>query len=429
MSRMEAFSVTSAEHDLQSEHSRTETPKVVNRRYWYCAGVGFVLCLLVVIRMIVLQKFSELAIAEFVTLNDDAIKKFCNEDRKFADLSDFVTWPGCKGTGSEHERNCGEPCFNDELFNRLRSVAFESSSQIVSYMSRPGVGYRGQPIEIVKLRGWLIQASGPASPPRPRIVVQHGFKENSNKFRQLLAASMLLTSGFDILLNNFRDHCYSDSSSAHTAEWGHAYPYDLLGAWDYLRKDPDGILGGELPSTTVGMMGFSLGAFTALNAFGMSDDIPAVWVDSPPYAPKQVFEASVKTRLNGYGVGFTSSLFVSSLWGNCVRAAQTRGVNPEANLPEKVLPRGPDTARPVYMVGNFDDNIVPIGAFDMLLDLFKKFPEKYHVRKAWKSKGSCKGLTHCVDHLQFFDTYSSELCAFWKESFNLSTAPCRTIQF
>lgn len=45
------------------------------------------------------------------------------------------------------------------------------------------------------------------------------------------------------------------------SEWGNAYPYDLLGAWDFARAGAGG-------DAQVGLVGLSKGGFTALNAMG-----------------------------------------------------------------------------------------------------------------------------------------------------------------
>merc|ERR1739848_773185 len=73
--------------------------------------------------------------------------------------------------------------------------------------------------------------------------------------------------GFSVLLNNIRGVGYSENTTAGITTWGYAYHFDLLGAWDYLKQDPDSILGGQLPASKVGIMGFSMGAFITLNAF------------------------------------------------------------------------------------------------------------------------------------------------------------------
>merc|ERR1712157_321169 len=107
-------------------------------------------------------------------------------------------------------------------------------------------------------------------------------------------AHFLRSMGYSVLINNLRDHGYSNPSQKHLQEWGDAYTYDLLGAWDYLASDPDGTLGGPLPSRKVGLMGQSKGGFLTLNAFGLESQVPAAWVDSPAYTPRAVFAAGVE---------------------------------------------------------------------------------------------------------------------------------------
>merc|ERR1719464_1292516 len=93
--------------------------------------------------------------------------------------------------------------------------------KLVEYFSRDKEG-----VESIKLQGWWLPAPSQNSSGEqaPRIVVQHGFKSNSNNFRPYLAAYLIRKLGFSVLVNNFRDHGYSDKSSNHAYEWGDAYP-------------------------------------------------------------------------------------------------------------------------------------------------------------------------------------------------------------
>ena len=73
----------------------------------------------------------------------------------------------------------------------------------------------------------------------------------------------------------------------------------ISGAWDYAKDDPDGLLGGPMEASKVGLFGFSKGGFTALNAFGLEGQIPAVWVDGAPSEPKTVYGYGLRRFLGG----------------------------------------------------------------------------------------------------------------------------------
>jgi len=239
-----------------------------------------------------------MAIDGFITLKEEHVKEYCGkdyEDLGIGDITHRIWWPGCGKDFApltkmeDFEKQCPKDgCIKPQTMKEMDDFNEKYGGRKVSYKSRNGKGEDGKALEQVTLSGWWMPAPN-HNKDTPRIVVQHGFTSNSNKFRQQFLAWQLRKMGFSVLVNNFRDHCYSDRSKAHTVEWGHAYPYDLLGAWDYAKADSDGVMGGSLPSEKVGIMGISMGAFTTANAFGIDGDVPAVWIDGPPRSPKVGF--------------------------------------------------------------------------------------------------------------------------------------------
>lgn len=373
----------------------------------------------------IVSDLTNTAIARFVTLHDHEVHQFCGDDVTMRNLAEVTWWPGC-GTNFTEGSTCGEPCFTADFLQSIIDFNRDQNpGRIVAYPSRPGVGANDKDIEVVTLRGWLLEASrhSPAHHKRPRIVIQHGFTSNSNKFRVFLMGVILRQLGFDVLLNNFRDHCYSDDSEIRIIEWGHAYPYDLLGAWDYLRKDPHGHLGGELDADRVGMVGISMGAFNTVNAFGMEGDVPAAWVDAPPSTPKSVFSNGALLELEKMGIGFLHDILVDPVWQNCEEYALANDVDLNEHLPEKVLPRGPNTTRPFTLVGNHRDTTVPIQEVLDVTDIAKSLPEKYDAQM-WAVDDVCLDSDHCVDHLSHFKEYKAKLCKFWYKVFDLDTDRC-----
>eukprot|EP00444_Apocalathium_aciculiferum_P020237 CAMPEP_0183449906 /NCGR_PEP_ID=MMETSP0370-20130417/111140_1 /TAXON_ID=268820 /ORGANISM="Peridinium aciculiferum, Strain PAER-2" /LENGTH=583 /DNA_ID=CAMNT_0025641027 /DNA_START=1 /DNA_END=1752 /DNA_ORIENTATION=+ len=259
---------------------------------------------------------------------------------------------------------------------------------------------------------------------RPRIVIQHGFRTDSNDFRVMLVAYMLRDLGFDVLVNNLRDHGYSESSKNHIYEWGHAYPFDVLGAWDYARTDPDKIMGGPVPKEKVGLLGFSMGAFIVLDAFGLDGDVPAVWVDSPPFTPKVVFAHGAEKELVKMGLPASIlPLVLDPVWARTEAAAMTKDVDLNKHLPSKELPKGPDTERPIYVTSNKDDDTVPYSEQETLMTLLASYPKKY-ATTTWFTEGTCAGDAHCVGHLKEFDVYKARLCKFWRGVFKLNDKDC-----
>jgi hypothetical protein len=288
----------------------------------------------------------------------------------------------------------------------------------VNYTSRDENG-----VPVIMLRGWWLPALG-STGSSPRIVVQHGYTSNSNKFRTDLLAYMLRSMGFDVLLNNFRDHCYSDNTEHEFETWGYAYPEDLLGAWDFARNDPDGILGGALGPDKVGIAGFSKGGFMTANVFGMEGRIPAVWLDGPPATPKSVFINGLKHGLEGMGIGFLFPFVADQVWANMKADATAKGFDIDKNTPAKNLPKGPDTQRPLFLVYNTDDTTVPYTEGKQVLEVLHSSPEKYKVKGVLETSGICNVESHCIDHLRMPKEYGRLLCKFWSGVFGTSEDAC-----
>jgi len=250
---------------------------------------------------------------------------------------------------------------------------------------------------------------------------------HSNKHRTQFFAYLLRKIGFSVLVNNFRDHCYSADTEVRVNQWGHASPYDTLGAWDYAVNDPDNVFGGPISDGLVGVMGFSMGAFTTASLFGLEGRVPAVWVDAPPFTPKSGFVLGATATMTDMGVGFLAPFVVDAVWANIVAAGKEQGVDIEENTPTDTLPTGPDTSRPIFWVGNRGDNTVSYEDGLQLLVLLESYPLKYRVED-WHLEGACAGKTHCEDHIRIPDRYEAQLCSFWTGVFGLQESSCVTSQ-
>ncbi|CAE8626260.1 unnamed protein product [Polarella glacialis] len=337
-------------------------------------------------------------------------------------MTNNLWWPGCGyvNSTSDFDGGCGATCFDKGFMEKMSSFNKKHPGFQVTYPSRAGTGHGGNDIETIGLTGWWL----PADRGDARIVLQHGFKSNSNMERTMLYAYLLRSMGFSVLVNNLRDHCYSENSTAHVYEWGHAYPMDLLGAWDYAVNDPDGLLGGKLPPQKVGLQGFSLGGFLTNIAFGLEAKVPAAWVEAPPFVPQTVFSHGLSKTLSGMGLGFLSSLLASPVWGSVQKAALAKGVDLEYHLPEKALPRGPDSKRPIFWAHNKLDDTVPFSEGQKLIELLKSYPEKYEVKGSFVSDALCNGENHCMDMLRDPDGYSAKMCDFWTGVFGIESSAC-----
>eukprot|EP00927_Polykrikos_kofoidii_P058533 TRINITY_DN5309_c0_g1_i5.p1 TRINITY_DN5309_c0_g1~~TRINITY_DN5309_c0_g1_i5.p1 ORF type:complete len:433 (+),score=69.12 TRINITY_DN5309_c0_g1_i5:73-1371(+) len=399
-----------------------------------CGACGCCVCMLVLvgINYLVGSVIGNMAVNDFLLVNDEKVDSNCADDDNFT-IANAVTkvWlPGCHNEKDiSHLNSCGAPCFSDDLVSEWNSYfATLKGTKKVSFPSRKLDG-----VATVQLRGWWI----PANPAKggadsPRIVVQHGFTSNSNKYRQMYAAYMLSEMGFNVVVNNLRDHCYSDHSKSRIVQWGRAYPYDLLGAWDFAVNDAEGLIGGPINREKVGILGFSMGAFTTVNAFGIESAVPAVWVDSPPFTPKGGFYGGFKYQLSQmlpFGGSAVASWYVDRVWGKIIEFGLSKGIDIDLHLPEKELPTAPGTNRPIAWSHNKEDTTVLFSNGEKLEKLLESLPEKYALTKLiWeKACTTAKGsnlMSHCDDHLLSQTKYKAALCSFWQGVFDLPADFC-----
>lgn len=390
-----------------------------SRRLGVCVG-----CLLLFVVSVVGGHFllvgyiTGRAEEDLLTINHLRVDAYCGAGLTMATLPTRSWWPGCKAVHRiEDFDGCAAPCFSATLIQRMEEFNRKYPGKLVTYDSRSDVH-----LKTVKLRGWWLPAPNISGTPKgglpTRVVVQHNVGENSNAFRTQLTAYMLRSLGFSVLLNNLRDHCYSEDSRAKVKGWGHSYPFDVLGAWDYASSDPDGLLGGSISVDKVGVMGFSVGAYATAVAFGMEPRVPAAWLDSSPYRPKDIYDNHAYVSLGPLG-----KPLLDQAWSNLKDRANANGVPIDQHLPEKELPRGPDTGRHVGWVHNKEDRDVPFADGEALARLLESMPTKYDVTR-FETEGECNGESHAVDSLRLFNEYAARLCTFWTEAFGLAGSGC-----
>lgn len=355
----------------------------------------------------------------------DSRNQYCTpgvDDVDMKNITYNIWWPGCGYVTSVDNLSdgCTEPCVDRNVMLEMNELNNKLPSMRISYSSRNSSDF-----DTVELGGWWLPADEDEFPgPRPRIVVQHGFQSNSNEFRQQFIAFILRSLGYDVLLNNFRDHCYSDPSKEQIYQWGGAYPLDTLGAWDYAKDDPDSILGGPVNASQVGILGFSKGGFITLNVLGMEGQIPGLWEDASVEQPKTIFGYGFEQLLEGYGVGWLTAAVVDPAWWIILHNAQAAGVNLEEHTPATTLPLGPDTQRPVYMAHNIPDTTVPVSEAYGIKEILEKYPEKYKISDFWLLDDLCDELNHAANHLSNYAEYKLRLCSFWADVFGKSSDDC-----
>jgi len=366
------------------------------------AIVGYFVVLSIVIRR---------SIADFVTIGPPQ-SEYCSDELALnpSNLTQYIRWPGCKGgvvkTLQDFD-SCGGTCFSSNLIAAMQDFNSQNEFRKVSLRSRPGPTGE-QPL----LTGWWLPAASSSEAVAPRIVLQHGFTSNSNKYHMQLKAFFLRSIGFSVLVMNLQDHCYSPNSIPHTVHWGYDYHYSLLGAWDYAQNDPDGILGGKLPPSKVGIMGLSMGGFIVNNAFGAEPLVPAAWSDSPPASPLLAFKEGASRQLPSFLV----DILLQPVWQKVMDAA---GVDLMLNTAAKNLPRGPDTQRPFALVQNKQDTTVFLENYIAIKHIVAAHPKKYNLTVDWLIDASCNGDTHAVLNVMYPNMYRRKLCKFWTHALNV----------
>ncbi|HEX5591137.1 MAG TPA: alpha/beta fold hydrolase, partial [Candidatus Limnocylindrales bacterium] len=106
----------------------------------------------------------------------------------------------------------------------------------------------------------------------PTVILVHGLGGCRHGARDLLASGMLHRAGIAVLMVDLRDH--GDSSHEDDRFAGGTDEYrDVLGGWDWLRHQ-------GVPERRIGLLGFSLGAATAMIAMGQEPRVAAIWADS-----------------------------------------------------------------------------------------------------------------------------------------------------
>lgn len=117
------------------------------------------------------------------------------------------------------------------------------------------------------LAGWHITVSKSA----PTIIFVHGLGSNRSSDGATHLASRLWKNGFNSLLFDLRGHGTSDDG---LVSGGYYEQNDLLGAFDFLVQQ-------GVPSNTIGVLGFSLGAGIAILGASKEPGIRALVADTP----------------------------------------------------------------------------------------------------------------------------------------------------
>ena len=193
------------------------------------------------------------------------------------------------------------------------------------------------------LYGWFL----PVEDSRQIIIIVHGADGNraDPTIGLLDIASKLIEHGYNVLMFDLRGHGESEGNRMSA---GYYEKRDLLGAVEYVKK-----CGFE----DIGVLGFSMGAATALITTAESKDIDAVVADSSYADLKNMMEPEFSKRTKFPRFFLSPLLFMVKI----MYGVDFVSIRPVESVPE-IAPR------PVFFIHGELDETVPVGHAYRLLE-------------------------------------------------------------
>ena len=202
-------------------------------------------------------------------------------------------------------------------------------------------------VDHLMIHGWLI----PSDSASGRIVIEsHGYHDNRSDIHAALPTALALhKAGFSVIMFDYRDE---GNSPGNIVSVGEFEIRDLLGAVDYARKQG---------YKKIGVIGFSMGASTVIDAAAKDTSILAVIADSP-FANLKTYLTKNLSKWSGLpNWPFTPQI----LWEMKV----FHGLNPEKVNPEQSLQNW--KPRPLLLIAGTADKKVPMSNSVQLYNIVK----------------------------------------------------------
>ena len=145
----------------------------------------------------------------------------------------------------------------------------------------------------LKLAGWYLQSEPRESELReseahaPHLILVHGLNSVRSGDGAVALAARLVAQGYSVLLFDLRGHGASESGRL---SGGYYEREDVWGAYDYLLENRSAAVG------KIGLVGFSMGAGTAILAAAAEPGIAAVVADSPYAKATQLLAQEISLR-------------------------------------------------------------------------------------------------------------------------------------
>ncbi len=238
----------------------------------------------------------------------------------------------------------------------------------------------------VHIRGWFLSADSGA--PAPTLVMCHGVWTGR---RECLPLGLTMRErGYNVLLFDFRAHGLSEGQYITV---GHHEMYDVLGAVDYLQTRPD------VDAQRIGIVGFSMGAASAIRAAAANPAIRAVVADSAYAAFVDAVRSSFRQVVHFPHYPFGPMALRMAKWLMRVDPQQLRPLDSIGLI----------APRPVFIIHGEDDDIVPVRHASLL---FKAAGEP---KQLWVAPGA-----HHVGARDLYpDEYANRVDAFLRDALAL----------
>lgn len=241
--------------------------------------------------------------------------------------------------------------------------AYDLRFEEVEFFSREGD---------VNLRGWYL----PGDKGKPTLIFVHGIGSIRTGDNAMALASRLISHGYNVLLFDLRAH---GSSGGDKVSGGVHEQQDVLGAFDSLVEQ-------GIPSDSIGLLGFSMGAATALLAASQEPAIHAVVADSP-YSNASDLMARETARKTIFP-RWLAPIFVPTAK---LMADKLHGIDVGSLVPEEAV----ESLRyPVLVIHGEGDTRIP---FEQGVKVYEAAPQ-----------GSSIWLVPNVEHVDAFLTYPDE---------------------
>jgi fermentation-respiration switch protein FrsA (DUF1100 family) len=233
--------------------------------------------------------------------------------------------------------------------------------------------------------GWYLP---PPSAPAPAVIVLHGHKGRKDDF--LEQAAFLNRAGFGVAMFDMRHH--GESGEA-VVTFGVREADEVKPYLEFLKGRP------EHAGRKIGVIGWSMGAVTALKAASLYPELAAIVADSP--------FAKLSEQSYWRVAGFVPRPFTTYAWMfTMATGCLLTGLPPSAWDVTRWLPALGQ--RPVFFIHGTDDNNIPFTQTEQLVSVIGRPVEMWYA----------KGVNHVDARKVYAKEYAERVTAFFRKTLN-----------